>query len=316
MPDADGLAIIGSRRSLKDLPPIDTSVQNVPRQPSLRWSRTRPVVPLHYDRLAAHASFSTRDNRKSTMSLFHLFSRPKVERARGHHEPGLTALREPKTTTALSPEKLESKLDMSTIPEDKNDADMKRVARREKRMSTSSQLGAPELSHKVYVLTTSGHVLQYAGGGPSDRLPEKILQLGRHSAAFACDLIPGKHWVLQVSHATNEEGVVTTQPPKSFLTRLRVGAAAKKTASTLLLVLDSPEEMGAWLSALRKEIDILAGRRSRSDTTASEDTGHGLQKAPSHRYLVHRDSTRFDTERTPPQSPAETPPVSNAEWSS
>ncbi|KAK8188111.1 uncharacterized protein BKA78DRAFT_297701 [Phyllosticta capitalensis] len=397
MPDADGLAIIGSRRTLKDLPPIDTSVTNVPRQPSLRWSRTRPVVPLQDDRLAANANptfTSTVDNRKSTMSLFHLFSRPKVERARGHHEPGLTALREPKTTTALSPvtatpsslqkqmqsrsvpvrsragskrqrsqnsanweppplfqaypqaikhallqatnasaeaiiktqshrrqysllqEKLESKLDMSTIPEDKADADLKKMTRREKRMSTSSTLGVPELSHKVYVLTTSGHVLQYAGGGPSDRLPEKVLQLGRDSAAFACDLIPGKHWVLQVSHATNDEGVVTAQQPKSFLTRLRVGAAAKKNASTLLLVFDSPDEMGSWLSALRKEIDILAGRRSRSDTTASEDTGPGLQKAPSHRYLVSRDSNRFDAERTPPQSPAETPPNGNAEWSS
>lgn len=56
----------------------------------------------------------------------------------------------------------------------------------------------PTPSQKIYILATTGYLLQYAGRGSFDRLPEKILKLGPSSAAYASDAIEGRHWVLQV----------------------------------------------------------------------------------------------------------------------
>lgn len=55
------------------------------------------------------------------------------------------------------------------------------------------------IATKVYVLTETGCLLQYAGEGTHDRRPEKVMQLSRNSAAMACDAVPGKHWVLHIS---------------------------------------------------------------------------------------------------------------------
>ncbi|EKG14181.1 hypothetical protein MPH_08634 [Macrophomina phaseolina MS6] len=400
---------IGSRRGLKNLPPLHTQVERVQVPQTSRWRRSRPVVlppPAH--KVAPPPSQPAPDppakleHRKSSMSLFSLFSRPKVERARGHHESGLPTipdLPEAKPTTALSPvtatphstlskpadarpmapksrggsfnrryraagasnweppplfqaypqalkhatlqatntsaeavisaqahkrqysilkENLQSKLDLSGAG-DEAAATSEKLQKREKRMSTSSSQGAPDLTQKVYVLATSGYLLQYSGEGPSDRMPEKILQLGKDSAAFACDLIPGKHWVLQISQSTSDDGTVTAQQPRSLLSRLRMqGAAARRTATSLLLVFDGPEEMGAWLTAIRQEIDILAGRRSRAEIDRENGQESGprkITKVPSHRYMLQRDPGRFDSERSPIPSPVGSPAHPSMEWS-
>ncbi|KAF4304891.1 hypothetical protein GTA08_BOTSDO06124 [Botryosphaeria dothidea] len=401
---------IGSRRGLKNLPPLQTQLERVQVSQSSRWRRSRPVVPPPPEHKVAPPQPQPvplppvkLEHRKSSMSLFSLFSRPKVERARGHHEAGLPTipdLPEAKPTTALSPvtatphttlskpaveprpmapksrggsfnrryrsagssnweppplfqaypqaikhatlqatnasaeaiistqahkrqysilkENLQSKLDLSTAG-DEAAATTEKLQKREKRMSTSSSQGAPDLTHKVYVLATSGYLLQYSGEGPSDRMPEKILQLGKDSAAFACDLIPGKHWVLQISQSTSDDGTVTAQQPRSLLSRLRMqGTAAKRTATSLLLVFDGPEEMGTWLTAIRQEIDILAGRRSRAEVdreNGQESGSRKLAKGPSHRYMVQRDPSRFDSDRSPINSPVGSPMQPGMDWS-
>lgn len=401
---------IGSRRGLKNLPPLQTQLERVQVPQSSRWRRSRPVVPPPPEHKVAPPQPqpvplppAKLEHRKSSMSLFSLFSRPKVERARGHHEAGLPTipdLPEAKPTTALSPvtatphttlskpaveprpmapksrggsfnrryrsagssnweppplfqaypqaikhatlqatnasaeaiistqahkrqysilkENLQSKLDLSTAG-DEAAATTEKLQKREKRMSTSSSQGTPDLTHKVYVLATSGYLLQYSGEGPSDRMPEKILQLGKDSAAFACDLIPGKHWVLQISQSTSDDGTVTAQQPRSLLSRLRMqGTAAKRTATSLLLVFDGPEEMGTWLTAIRQEIDILAGRRSRVEVdreNGQESGSRKLTKGPSHRYMVQRDPSRFDSDRSPINSPVGSPMQPGMDWS-
>ena len=65
-------------------------------------------------------------------------------------------------------------------------------------------------AQKIYVLVTSGYILQYAGEGTFDRLPEKIMPLCKDSAAFASDVIPGKPWVLRVCQETSDEDDVCT----------------------------------------------------------------------------------------------------------
>ncbi|KAL1649978.1 hypothetical protein SLS58_001354 [Diplodia intermedia] len=381
---------VGSRRGQKNLPPLQTQLDSAQVPHSSRWRRSRAVVPPPPEPKVAPPPPqpvpdppAKLENRKSTMSLFSLFSRPRVERARGHHEIGLPTIpdvAETKPITALSPvtatphsapskpadqramtpksrgssfnrksrtggssnweppplfqaypqalkhamlpatnasaeaimstqahkrqysilkENLQSKLDLSNGGDEASPATEK-LQKREKRMSTSSTLAAPDMTHKIYVLSTSGHLLQYSGDGPSERMPEKILQLGRDSAAFACDLIPGKHWVLQISQSTTDDGTVTAQQPRSLLSRFRMqGAAAKRTTAILLLVFDAPEEMGEWLTAIRQEIDILAGRKTRSDVdqeNSQENGGPKLTTMPSHRYYVQRDPSRFDGE--------------------
>ncbi|KAF2089446.1 hypothetical protein K490DRAFT_55054 [Saccharata proteae CBS 121410] len=396
--DDENAASIGLRRGLKTLPPIQTSLDNTDSQAS-RWKRVRPVVPIvdQPQQPQSQQSFEPAptlrpkpesrklENRKSTMSLFNLFSRPKVERARGHHEAALPSTRDesPRSPAQLPPasrpstqmdtvtvapqpkpqpppvkrsgsrpstaksgrgslsrrarhasawdppplfqaypqavkhaklqaphastetimktqahrrqysmlqEKLESKLDLSKDAEDDAEGGDKKPEKSQRRPSLTSTLTPPDLPQKVYILTTSGHMLQYSGAGESNRLPEKVLQLGKDSAAFACDLIPGKHWVLQISQATNDDGTMTAQQPKSILSKLRMhGPTARKAATNLLMIFENPEEMGKWLVALRQEIDILAGRKSRSDADyeASNESNDmpELEKKTSHRYL-------------------------------
>ncbi|KAJ4309285.1 hypothetical protein N0V94_009004 [Neodidymelliopsis sp. IMI 364377] len=313
------------------------------------------------------------------MSLFSLFSRPKVERARGHTEVGLAVPMRPQTPPkpAVPPksalrqnpspsaqqsirsrsslmfrpmsmkppppdnesgvweppplfqafpqsvkhatvqacvfppevlmrtqsqrrqaelirERIDSARDLSVIEE--NSTETKKLEKSHKRLISNSVLNppAPELVNKIYILVTSGYVMQYAGDGPFDRLPEKVLKLGKDSAAFACDLIPGKHWVLQISSHAYDDGTIETGPKSSLLSRLRTqNAIGRKAATSFLLVLENAEEMDAWMTTVRKEIENNGGPKVKDDSTrtsSSIDGSSGKQSTEtSHRYLVQRD---------------------------
>ncbi|KAL8934682.1 MAG: hypothetical protein Q9216_005782 [Gyalolechia sp. 2 TL-2023] len=153
-----------------------------------------------------------------------------------------------------------------------------------------------ELARKIYVLVTSGYFLQYAGEGSFDRLPEKIMPIGQESAAFASDAIPGKHWVLQVSHASDENG-----EPKlekwSLAKRLGLRGDAKRcSASNYLLILDSPDDLDTWLVTVRREIEAWGGKRYQSDYVVRPSAGEAVRKVrqkPSRQYLVKRDPNQF-----------------------
>ena len=89
--------------------------------------------------------------------------------------------------------------------EDSGSIDTRRSAKTTFRHVTDTSISNVDLPKKILVLVTSGYLLQYAESGPSNRLPERVLQLGKESAAFACDLIPGKHHVLQISQAVDQQ---------------------------------------------------------------------------------------------------------------
>ncbi|KAL8827507.1 MAG: hypothetical protein Q9191_003136, partial [Dirinaria sp. TL-2023a] len=145
---------------------------------------------------------------------------------------------------------------------------------------------------KIYVLVTSGYLLQYSGEGSFDRLPEKILPLGKDSAAFASDVIQGKPWVLQIAQEVSDyDGSFQTQGPSSVFKKMGVFQEARKTAANFLLVIDCPDEMNAWLVAVRKEIEALGGKKYVPDVAMREDSGEvarKLQHFPSQRYLVKK----------------------------
>jgi len=78
-----------------------------------------------------------------------------------------------------------------------------------------------------------------------------MMQLGRDSVAFASDVIPGKHWVLQISQAMDADGTPAADS-RSFISRLAFrGADYRRTATSLLLVLNSAEDMDSWLAVVK-----------------------------------------------------------------
>ncbi|KAL9004745.1 MAG: hypothetical protein Q9188_002452 [Gyalolechia gomerana] len=153
-----------------------------------------------------------------------------------------------------------------------------------------------ELVRKIYVLVTSGYFLQYAGEGSFDRLPEKIMPIGQDSAAFASDAIPGKHWVLQVSHASDENGEAKLEK-WSLVKRLGIRGDAKRcSASNYLLILDSPEDLDNWLSIVRREIEAWGGKRYQPDLVVRpnpDEVPRTLRQKLSRQYLVKRDPNQF-----------------------
>lgn len=152
------------------------------------------------------------------------------------------------------------------------------------------------ISQKHFVLVTTGRLLQYAGEGKSDRMPEKVLHLGPSSAAFVCDLIPGKHWVLQVMQHADGAEASNPRQSRSFISRLRFsGLTSRRNVSSLLMIFNGGEEMQAWMMAIRKAIQELGGAALTEPVPGKSERDIGLRrdpqlvKTPSHRYNVQRD---------------------------
>ncbi|ETS82589.1 hypothetical protein PFICI_04465 [Pestalotiopsis fici W106-1] len=152
--------------------------------------------------------------------------------------------------------------------------------------------GALEWTTKTYALVTSGYLLQYAADGHHDRSPEKILRLSKDSAAFASDLIPGKHWVLQVVACMD-----TSSDSRSFISKLALRGTERKFVSTMLMVFERAEDMDGWLAVLRKEIVELGGKKQLTETgeVKSVDVDAQLKTKNSQRTIVVRDPSRFST---------------------
>ncbi|KIX05559.1 uncharacterized protein Z518_06431 [Rhinocladiella mackenziei CBS 650.93] len=127
------------------------------------------------------------------------------------------------------------------------------------------------LSQKLFILTNSGHIFQYSADGLIDRLPEKILELGPESVAFASDAIPGKHWVLRIAHDGVSEQMAP-QTPKSAWSKLAFRSPErKKLVNDLLLVFDDAMAFRTWLTAVRREIELLGGLEYRPDSGDPND---------------------------------------------
>lgn len=165
----------------------------------------------------------------------------------------------------------------------------------------SGSLSKADWTQKIYMLVTSGYLLQYSGEGSFDRLPEKMMQLGKDSVAFASDVIPGKHWVLQISQAMDSDGVPAPDP-RSLLSRLTFrGADYRRTATSFLLILDSAEDLESWITTVRREIEALGGKKYVSETgkPKADEEVMRLKSQPSQRFLVQRDPDRFSDPPTP-----------------
>ncbi|KAI7247731.1 hypothetical protein KC319_g6326 [Hortaea werneckii] len=313
-------------------PSPSPSPSPTPSQPWWEGDDAEPRSPLDQ---ADHAPKLR--NRRSAMSLFSLFSQPKVERAHGYAEQGIdppssrrardpagshhhrgghaspvahvsrkrvphetlplfhafaratkygvlpvattsaeTALQKPRSrSTAGSQSSIGEAFPQLTAHDPGSGADNRRAAKTATTTTTTttttkhsanrSVSHADEFPSKMFVLINSGYLLQYREDGPSNRLPEKVLELGEESAAFACDLIPGRHHVLQVSRAVDSQGVMLA-PTSTLWSKLRFrNTADKLPASRFLLVMPNAKEMEKWMAALRKEIEVVRGKGARAD---------------------------------------------------
>ncbi|KAI0966847.1 hypothetical protein F4678DRAFT_260194 [Xylaria arbuscula] len=161
-----------------------------------------------------------------------------------------------------------------------------------KRQRLAALENPSEWTSKIFVLVTSGYLLQYAAEGTFNRVPEKVLKLTATSAAYASDLIPGRHWVLQIASATDAEGN-TFMNHKSR--RPKFSIRENRQVSNMLLVFENAESMDGWLAVLRREIQSHGGRRKLSETgiVEADDLSSETKAQPRQRTIVAKDRDRF-----------------------
>lgn len=196
-------------------------------------------------------------------------------------------------------------------PEANNAVKKKREEKERKHTRSLSQIiNKSEWTQKIYVVSTAGYILQYAGDGKYDRLPEKMLQLGPKSVAFASDAIPGKHWVLQVSQDPDADPIEETSHANSnsgssrpLLARLGFQRSyTRRMTQSLLMVFNDPNEMSSWLLTVRAEIEARGGKKYVSERVFDDGMEHQLRPKTSVRNLVKRDPNRFSNIYLHPQN--------------
>ncbi|KAF5123704.1 hypothetical protein E5D57_011621 [Metarhizium anisopliae] len=189
------------------------------------------------------------------------------------------------------------------------DADMDKHRKKNNKWELNAPATNFEWTTKIYVLVTSGYLLQYSRNGTFDRLPEKILRLGPSSAAFAADAIPGRHWVIQVSSVADDydhQGLES----RSIFSKLSFRLTERRNASNLLMVFENAEDMEGWLAVLRNEIEKQGGRRKLSETGKPKPAGADpyVREHMSQRTLIVRDPSRFTSSRSRASQSIMSPP--------
>lgn len=185
-------------------------------------------------------------------------------------------------------------------------ARLKKENKEKKHMrSVSETISKTDWTEKIYVVTTSGYILQYAGEGKHDRLPEKMLLLGPKSVAFASDAIPGKHWVLQVSQDPQAESTTTNSAadtPRPLLARLGFHRSyTRRLTQSFLLVFTDPDELSSWLLTVRAQIETRGGKKYVSERVFDDGMEQQLRPKVSARQLVKKDPNRVSSLFLQPQ---------------
>jgi len=165
----------------------------------------------------------------------------------------------------------------------------------------SASINSSGWTTHLFILLDSGYLIQYAGSGPDDRLPEKMMQLRRDTVAFASDAIPGRHWVLQVSQAAGEDSVMVPERSKGIWARIGLhNAETRRTAHNFLMVFDNPEDLDSWLTTIRRQIEVLGSRQHRSKTPANMEAGCLLSDRPIQIVSVQADPYQFPSRKITP----------------
>ena len=183
-----------------------------------------------------------------------------------------------------------------------------------KRSHKRSESGASNCSTRqaMFFLVNGPYLLQYKDDAEADALPEKILVLDKDCVAFACDVVPGRAWVLQISKTSSRMPTKNhTQSLRPSWSRLTLRQAEdKRTVNTMLLVFNDSEELYTWLFAVRKEIEHLGGLEYCPDTEHNDQSWR--------ENLERKFASISDGDCEPTKTPAVnhlnsvTPPISSA----
>lgn len=143
-------------------------------------------------------------------------------------------------------------------------------------------------TNKIFLLTSNASVLQYAADSHYSSGPEKIIYLGHASAAFVTDVIPGQHWVLQISAdvAVPETEAVAEQS-RSLFSKGTQAAAESRIAANMLLVFENAGDMDTWIALVRREIEKIKSKQTPLSKVG--EPSYNVREKPSQRTLIARD---------------------------
>ena len=211
---------------------------------------------------------------------------------------------------------IQSTADSEPIKANINWGKRKGYPRRKSKHNSTQPIPEADWVHKLYILVTSGYFLQYAGEGSFDRLPEKIMALSKDSAAFASDAISGEHWVLQVSQSSDVDGLKGNKDPGSIMKKIGFLRDSRRSTSSFLLTLDSPEDLDSWLKVVRGEIESMGGKKyCPNEGAPAEGAFRGEHEKLSHRYSIRSPGPSFravNRDGKGPKSITHLPPISAA----
>ncbi|CAD0089913.1 unnamed protein product [Aureobasidium vineae] len=247
--------------------PSPDLIQRVPSLPYTNGSHAlypRPSTSLsiHEDRRNLARSRTTtssdyvreQDETPTLPALFDIYSdSSKVTIAQAIDESGQSRLTRPRKSNA-------SHIIPAHIHEERRGSvDSIKGEHKSSSRSGRNSLAQGPFQRKIFALSNDGIILQYPEKGGGERLPERALQLSPESVAFACDLVPGRPYVLQVdqkSTAISEQHMAPSQT--SLLTKIGLKDNLPRLGEhSILIILDTAEELTSWMNAVRKQILVL-----------------------------------------------------------
>ncbi|KAK6004495.1 hypothetical protein QM012_008357 [Aureobasidium pullulans] len=230
--------------------------------PQALYSRPSTSLSIHEDRRnlarsrTATSSDDVReeDDTPALPSLFDIYSdSSKVTIAQAIDESGQSRLSRPRKSNA-------SHIIPAHIHEERRGSvDSIKGEYKAQSRSGRNSLSQGPFQRKIFALSNDGIILQYSEKGGGERLPERALQLGSESVAFACDLVPGRPYVLQVDQKPTATSDLHTAPSQtSLLTKIGLKDNLPRVGDhSILIILDTAEELTSWMNAVRKQIQLL-----------------------------------------------------------
>ncbi|KAI5243452.1 hypothetical protein E4T43_04143, partial [Aureobasidium subglaciale] len=226
----------------------------VHRRPSTSLSVREDPRKLTRSRTPTSEYVKEEDETPSLPTLFDIYSdSSKVTIALAIDESGTSRLTRPRKSNASHI------IPVHIHEERRGSVDSIKGDHKAQSRSGRNSLSQGPFQRKIFALSNDGLILQYPEKGGGERLPERALQLGQESVAFACDLVPGRPYVLQVDQkpsTVSEHHMLHSQT--SLLTKIGLKENLPRVGElSILIILDTAEELTSWMNAVRKQIVIL-----------------------------------------------------------
>ncbi|THV92749.1 hypothetical protein D6D27_04745 [Aureobasidium pullulans] len=284
-------------------PPSINGPQSVYRRPSTSLSVREDPRKLARSRTPTSDDVREEDETPALPTLFDIYSdSSKVTIAQAIDESGASRLTRPRKSNA-------SHIIPAHIHEERRGSvDSIKGEHKAQSRSGRNSLSQGPFQRKIFALSNDGLILQYPEKGGGERLPERALQLGPESVAFACDLVPGRPYVLQVDQKPNtvsEHHMLHSQT--SLLTKIGLKDNLPRVGEhSILIILDTAEELTSWMNAVRKQILVLGavvGEGVKPDAIEKQSTTAPKLRIKQRVSISQQDQPSFTNFSFPKTSP-------------